>query len=255
MSKIIDSHFHIWEIETIPLNWLSTNARLNRNFVFEDLEKAYKNLLFVGGLYIESASEDFAKEMEFISKQNNPKILGVCVADEKYLCEAKSFREILHIQGAKRSLQKDFLENLEKLFCLNLPFEACMKTEEICSLKNLLLAFPKLKIILNHMGNPNKEYFLAYQEEIKVLSRYSNLYVKLSPPDDFSRDTSWEFIVEIFRCLLQGFGEDRIIFGSNFPVSLLQPMEWIERIQKSRVFKNPAKIFYQNAMGFYKLKL
>ncbi|EAH5132719.1 amidohydrolase, partial [Campylobacter coli] len=77
-------------------------------------------------------------------------------------------------------------------------------------------------------------------------------YIKLSVPDDFSEQTSKEFIYELFAFFKENFSEDKFIFGSNYPVAKIAPAKWAKLIIESKIFKNLNKIFYQNALSIYK---
>lgn len=249
-QKIFDAHFHLWDLKQIKLAWLENLPHLKRNFSLDDLKKAYEGFEFLGGLYIEADSQDKTSEARFALALKERGI-GFCLGSlEEGIC---AFREVLHTgkRGAKRLFDEDFKVILKSLEQRDLVFEACMKNEEVGMLQALLKAYPNLKICLNHLGNPKECNINEYKETLRDLSRFPQLFIKLSAPDDLTFDSK-EWMNEVFGLMKFYFGEKRLLFGSNFPVARLCPKEWMTLIEQSGVFKNLQAIFYQNALNLYK---
>ena len=55
--KVIDSHFHVWNLDTQNLPWLDgTDGTITHTYKVEDLEAEYARqagVEFVGGVYVE----------------------------------------------------------------------------------------------------------------------------------------------------------------------------------------------------------
>lgn len=247
MQKIFDAHLHLWDLQKLSLSWLENFPTLKRNFYLEDLLTFYKGFEFLGGLYVEVDCEDKKAEFQFATLLKN-KGLKLCLGSlEEGL---SSFRQVLHTdeRGAKRLLDDEFRVLLKELEKRNLPFEACIRSQDLSLLEQSLRDNKKLKIILNHFGSPKISAFDSYKKDLKILSKYENLWIKLSAPDVFDV----EFAKEIFILLKENFSEKKLIFGSNYPVSNLNPKQWVECILQSGVFENLDSIFYLNALAFYK---
>lgn len=78
-------------------------------------------------------------------------------------------------------------------------------------LEELLNTFPKLPVVLAHMGR-EREYTPRLSQAYSILKDYPNLYLETStvPSSD------------VFKTALENFGEDRIIFGSDEPYNLIR---------------------------------
>ncbi|EAB5263800.1 amidohydrolase [Campylobacter jejuni] len=254
MQKIFDAHLHLWDLEKIPISWIKDDEKLEQNYDFFRMKQEYKEFEFIGAMYVEVNSDDLEKEASFALEQKKLHNLLLCLADFKYKEELSSFREVIHIskKGAKRLFEVDFEEKIEILKTFNMPFEACMKNEELSFLEKFLNKNPNLKVVLNHLGSPKINRLNEYKKDLNLLKKFPNLYIKLSAPDDFSQETLKEFIFELFAFLKENFSEDKFIFGSNYPVSNLSPKQWIELIMQSKVFKDLDLIFYKNALSIYK---
>jgi L-fuconolactonase len=88
-------------------------------------------------------------------------------------------------------------------------------------LRGLLERFPKVKIVLDHLARPqliDGPPFAADQEFLG-LSRYPNVFLKLTPlnvsPANWGKATPETF----FGALIKAYGANRIAWGSNFPAT------------------------------------
>ncbi|ELZ2669531.1 amidohydrolase family protein [Campylobacter jejuni] len=254
MQKIFDAHLHLWDLGKIPISWIKDDEKLEQNYDFFRMKQEYKEFEFIGAMYVEVNSDDLEKEILFALEQKKLHNLLLCLTDLKHKEKLNSFREVMHVskKGAKRLFEVDFEEKIEILKTFNIPFEACMKNEELSFLENFLNKNSNLKVVLNHLGSPKINRLNEYKKDLNLLKKFPNLYIKLSTPDDFSQETPKEFIFELFAFLKENFSEDKFIFGSNYPVSNLSPKQWIELIMQSKVFKDLDLIFYKNALSIYK---
>ncbi|TBR80812.1 amidohydrolase [Campylobacter novaezeelandiae] len=254
MQKIFDAHLHLWDLEKVNISWLKNDKRLEQNFDFLKAKKEYKNFDFIGAMYVESDSDDKHKEALYALNLKQNHKLKLCLANLEYKKDLCAFREVMHtsFKGAKRLFEDDFKKIIELLIKENIVFEACVKNEELFFLQEFLNQNPNLKVVLDHMGSPKESRFNEYKKDLKSLKEFSNLYIKFSAPDDFSNESSKEFIFELFAFLKENFNEDKFIFGSNYPVTRLSPNEWANLIIESKVFKELDKIFFKNALSLYK---
>ncbi|OEV42014.1 amidohydrolase [Campylobacter jejuni] len=254
MQKIFDSHLHLWDLEKMPISWLKGNEKLEQNYDFFRAKEEYKEFEFLGAMYVETSSNDLEKEALFALEQKKLHNLSLCLADLKHKEELNSFREVMHVskKGAKRLFEVDFEEKIEILKTLNMPFEACMKNEELSFLEKFLNKNLNLKVVLNHLGSPKIDRLNEYKKDLNLLKKFPNLYIKLSAADDFSEQTPKEFIYELFTFLKENFNEDKFIFGSNYPVAKIAPAKWAKLIIESKIFDDLDKIFYKNALLIYK---
>lgn len=254
MQKIFDAHLHLWDLEKIPISWIKDDEKLEQNYDFFRIKQEYKEFEFIGAMYVEVNSDDLEKEALFALEQKKLHNLLLCLADFKYKEELSSFREVIHIsqKGAKRLFEVDFEKKIELLKSLNIPFEACIKNEELGFLSKFLNKNSNLKVVLNHLGSPKINRLNEYKKDLNLLKKFQNLYIKLSAPDDFSQETPREFIFELFAFLKENFSEDKFIFGSNYPVAKIVPVKWAKLIIEGKIFDYLDKIFYKNALSIYK---
>ncbi|EQB5847493.1 amidohydrolase family protein [Campylobacter coli] len=254
MQKIFDAHLHLWDLNKMPISWLKGNEKLEQNYDFFRAKEEYEGFEFLGAMYVEVNSDDLEKEALFALEQKKLHNLLFCLADFKHKEELSSFREVMHTskKGAKRLFEADFEEKIEILKTFNIPFEACIKNEELGFLEKFLSKNPNLKVVLNHLGSPKINRLNEYKKDLSFLKKFQNLYIKLSIPDGFSQETPKEFIFELFAFLKENFSENKFIFGSNYPVAKITPAKWAKLIIESKIFDDLDKIFYKNALLIYK---
>ena len=254
MQKIFDAHLHLWDLDKMSISWLKGNEKLEQNYDFFRAKEEYEGFEFLGAMYVEVNSDDLEKEALFALEQKKLHNLLFCLADFKHKEELSSFREVMHTskKGAKRLFEADFEEKIEILKTFNIPFEACIKNEELGFLEKFLSKNPNLKVVLNHLGSPKINRLNEYKKDLSFLKKFQNLYIKLSIPDGFSQETPKEFIFELFAFLKENFSENKFIFGSNYPVAKITPAKWAKLIIESKIFDDLDKIFYKNALLIYK---
>jgi L-fuconolactonase len=133
----------------------------------------------------------------------------------------------------------------------------------------LAAAVPDLRIIIDHLGGAKGEQPApAWAAAMQRLATHDNVYVKLSSFFDMfnpraSENEAWSSPVELaaykphFDLLMKAFGEDRVLWGSNWPVCELGG-GYAKEIALAEAYLAPLgervrdKVMYQNAQAFYR---
>jgi L-fuconolactonase len=129
--------------------------------------------------------------------------------------------------------------------------------------------FPKLRIAINHMGNPRMDGKPPTEAWLKAIQASSaagkNVWCKLSALVDGTgksggkAPTDAAFYKPTFDALWEAFGEDRLMYGSNWPVSDLYAtyptvFNLASGLVKAKGAAAFAKVFGANAKAAYGLK-
>lgn len=123
---------------------------------------------------------------------------------------------------------------------------------------------PELRILINHLGGvklDGKPLDAAWAAQFRALAKQPNVHCKVSAlfgrwekqpaPQDLAAYT------EVLDLAFESFGEDRLIFGSDWPVTE-QTADYAAVLRLTRAYfdrKGPAisaKLFHQNAAAFYR---
>ena len=177
---------------------------------------------------------------------------------------------------------KTFRDGFAVLCRLGLSFDAWLYHPQINELTDLARAFPRAKIVLNHVGGPigigpyagkRQEMFTAWAGSIRALAACPNVCVKVGglgmrmggfgfhekvePPSSETLADAWRPYVE--TCI-EAFGPSRCMFESNFPVdkgSYSYPVFWnaCKLLAKAASHGEKADLFAGTAARFYHLDL
>lgn len=101
---------------------------------------------------------------------------------------------------------------------------------------NLARDFPDAKIILDHFAytTANQGASRADEDELLRLSETSSIFVKLAVHNCLSHDPfPWRDLHDLQERLIESFGADRLMWGSNFPMHMPSPTYW-ERLAALR---------------------
>jgi L-fuconolactonase len=284
MQNIIDTHMHIFDLNQFRVLWLEDTDTLDKPIVLKDYLKAVSTnseYKVIGCEHVELDTIEEQKKAEndyFVSVVNDSDTLvsGITIYAPMESNDLDSFltpyvnepnvkgvRYILHVPSAKKGtcLQPQFIENVKLLGSYNLIFEACLRAEELDDFYELAKKCPETEFVLNHMGLFDMQniddalYVKKFKKDISDISKLDNVSVKVS---GLSSSCVSE-IDGLVNHTFDSFGEDRIMFASNYPVCTLNLSfdDWTRAMLsicegRSQIFKD--KFFYLNAIKIYKMK-
>ncbi len=161
----------------------------------------------------------------------------------------------------------DFMKNIEKLAAKELTLDLLINPDALRNVPALVEHIPTMRVVINHIagirvdGNPPDTAWVSAVQEV---ARYPNVYCKVSGLAEHTGQTpapeDVAYYTPTIDALWKAFGEDRLIYGSNWPVS--------ERFAQYKVVQNivndyfsakgdevKAKFFWQNAKAAYQLSV
>jgi len=102
-----------------------------------------------------------------------------------------------------------------------LPVCLQMTAAGIPQLENVLVRFPGLRVILDHLARPIQDDGPPYKaaDSLWRLARFPGVYVKVTERNFVGAGTGKATPETFFRRLVAEFGASRIAWGSNFPAS------------------------------------
>jgi predicted TIM-barrel fold metal-dependent hydrolase len=109
----------------------------------------------------------------------------------------------------------------ERAASLGIPLCVCLKFRQVSRLRVALERFPSVPVALDHLGGPRLAEGPPYEavQPLFELARFANLYLKFSSVSLYGAATGKSTPGEFFRRLLDIFGPDRLMWGSNFPAT------------------------------------
>jgi L-fuconolactonase len=160
--------------------------------------------------------------------------------------------------------QGNFLNEMEHLAAQDLELDVMLGFEALPGLSKLARRLPGLRIVINHVaGIPINGETPDSQavENIQEAAEQPQVYCKVSGLVEVSQvkppPHEVEFYTPLLDMLWDAFGEDRLIYGSNWPVSaMFAPLDQVQRIVTTYIAaRGPEaaeKYFWRNSQAAYK---
>jgi len=292
---IIDTHQHLWDISKFKLPWLeSASEAIKRSFVTKDYIEATRGLQ-MKAVYMEVNVDPSQKVLEAehvieLSKSaDHPTIaavIGGIPTSEEFKDYAMRFKGNPYVKGVRRvlhdpdvkagtCLSEIFVKNMRLLGELGMSFDLCMRPNELMDGVKLADQCPDTRFIVDHCGNADPKAFGAegekgideawhkaepWKKAIAELAKRKNVICKISGVVVRAPQGKWnsEQLAPIVNHCLDEFGAERVVFGSDWPVCLLnaQLRDWVaalKEITSERGRDYQRKLFHDNAERLYKL--
>ncbi len=276
---IIDSHVHFWHPNQLRYDWLADLPAINRPFLPTDLAEQADDLQLDGVMFVQAgcAPAQALAEVDWVTElaqSSAVPILGI-VADAP-LEKGAGVREHLEdlkqrpfVKGIRRLIQSeplgfctqpDFVRGVQMLAEFDFSFDICILHHQLGDVLELVAQCPDVRFVLDHLGKPDAKTpsFEPWQEQIGLLARHPNVHCKLSGLVTEADHKKWtrEEIRPFIDHIIQSFGTARIMYGGDWPVSLLATTyrQWIEVLQwATGDFSaiDREKLFYTNVCEFY----
>jgi predicted TIM-barrel fold metal-dependent hydrolase len=278
--KIIDTHQHLWDKDLFHYAWLESLPKLNRSFRLSDYQEAAQGLEIEKTVFVECDVDDEQVEDETLhilrlAEQPGSRIAGVVASGrpekdgfesrlERLRCQPrlKGIRRILHTHPDELGRGKTFIENVRKLEDYGLSFDICVLARQLPIAINLVSQCPGVTFILDHCGVPQvkKRVMHPWREHIREIASFPNVYCKVSGLVVYADPVNWkpEDLGPFVDHVLESFGWDRVMFGSDWPVCTLAASyrQWVEALlslTQAAGETNQRKLFRHNAIRAYRL--
>ena len=236
---IIDAHHHLWRRSRGDYGWLTADlAPLWRDFEPVDLTPLMAAGGVAGGILIQAAPTEAETAFLLGLASRTPAILGVVGWTDLAALDAPEAIDRLAgepaLKGLRPMLQDlpddDFILRpevepaLRAMEATGLRFEALVRPRQLPRLLVLRERHPDLPIILNHAGKPDIAGGACspWAEDIQRLAadgitvcKLSGLITEAGPDWDIDRLRPYADLV------IDAFGPDRVMWGSDWPVALL----------------------------------
>ena len=271
----IDAHQHFWRLARGDYGWLTPElAPIYRDFGIVDLKPHLAAVGIVGTVLVQAAASE--AETDFLldlARESGGLVKAVVgwvdfeARDAPRRIERLARNSLL--RGVRPMMQDisdtDWMlsANLEPAFRglsdLGLCFDALVQPRHLTNLRRLLDRYPRLRLVVDHAAKPRiagheREPWSA---EIRAIARETNAWCKLSGLVT-EAGTAWTVadLEPYADHLLDCFGSERLIWGSDWPVvelaggygrwwaateALLRPLDKAER---ERVLGDNAARFY-----------
>ncbi|MGE5943206.1 MAG: amidohydrolase family protein [Flavobacteriales bacterium] len=274
---IIDSHQHFWYYEPAKHAWIDDNmAVIRKDFMPSDLEVVYKEHGIDGCVAVQAdqtlAETDFllklASEHDFIKgvvgwvdlRSSSIEATLETYSQHKKL---KGFRHV--VQGEVDHnflLRPQFLIGISLLKKFNFTYDILIFPHQLGATLEFVKQFPNQKFVIDHIAKPyiKNGFYDGWAVLMKEIAKQENVYCKLSGMITEADYKLWtpEQIKPYMELVLEAFGPERLLFGSDWPVCLVAGN--YSKVKKLVTYfiselsqDEQAQIMGANAINFYNL--
>jgi predicted TIM-barrel fold metal-dependent hydrolase len=235
--QIIDSHVHFWNPHQLRYLWLDDVTALNRPYLPTDYQLAVGDIEVSGIVFVQADAipQEALDEVRWVQSLDSTAKSIVAFAPLEQGDAARPLLERLavepRVRGVRRLLQSevvdfatqpDFVRSVQSLGDYQLSFDICIFHHQLPAVIALVRQCPQITFVLDHGGKPGIKAGLIdpWREHIQALASFENVSCKLSglvteaEPETWTADDLRPYISH----LLDAFGTERLMFGSDWPV-------------------------------------
>lgn len=240
---IIDAHHHLWNVDRIRYGWLEQTGMdpIRRTFDTTELEPQLQSAGIDKTVLVQSLDsyEDTDFMLEIASRYDRiAGVVGWVPLDrpdeaarklEQYSRNGlfKGVRHLIHDEADPDwVVRDDVIEGLKVLASFDLPFDiVAVFPNHLKHVPQLAEQVPGLKMVIDHLAKPpiRSGEMEPWASELTQAASYPNVYAKLSGLNtaaDWERWTA-DDIRPYVEFAIDRFSADRLMFGSDWPVSTL----------------------------------
>ena len=272
----IDSHQHFWKYSEAEYPWIGKNTPLQRDWLPADLEREAAKVHIEGSVVVQARQtlEESGWLLQLADK--SPFIKGVVgwvdlqsekvAEDLAALSKHKKFVGVRHVVQSEPDLEfmlrPQFLRGLRELHPFDFSYDLLPYPKHLPVTIQVVEKFPQLRFVLDHIAKPmiRAGIMQPWKDDIRELAKHENVFCKISGMVTEAKMPGWK--KEDFRpyldVVVEAFGENRVMFGSDWPVCLLAgSYEQVHGLAADyfKPFSATAqeKFFGGNAAKFYRL--
>ena len=279
--KIIDSHQHFWKYDPVNYSWINDDMQvIRRDFLPGDLAVVLNENKVEGCIAVQADQTEEETDWLILLAAKNDFIQGIVgwvdLRSDKieerlrhYLqfTKVKGFRHVLQGEEPSFMLQKDFLNGISKLDEFGFAYDILIFPHHLDAALQLVEQFPQQRFVIDHVAKPyikdgkiDDPIAIGWKAGMEKLAQHPYVYCKISGMVTEADWHNWtaEQLKPYLDVVVESFGIDRIMFGSDWPVCLVASSysKWLQTIQnyfESFSKEDQEKVFSGNATRFYNL--
>tara|TARA_B110001454_G_scaffold166617_1_gene156521 strand:+ start:290 stop:1192 length:903 start_codon:yes stop_codon:yes gene_type:complete len=294
-QKIIDTHHHLWDPRSNKYDWLISPGHeiFNNVYLIKDYLNDIGSLNIYKSVHVQAEINETETlyETEWIQSVSESgigknKLPNAIIGFVNFLDEGvektlerhtlfsnfRGIRQILNYDindssssHAKIDYLKEniWLKNFSLLKKYNLSFDLSILQNQTDDAAKLINKEENILFIINHTLSPlniTNKISQDWIANIKLLSSFDNVAIKLSGFGEFNSNWTEDSIRPLILNSIDNFGINRCMFGSNFPVdkylcnaSYFDYWNAYYNVVSDFTDNEKDNLFFKNAETFYKI--
>ncbi|MGL6096214.1 MAG: sulfatase-like hydrolase/transferase [Fimbriiglobus sp.] len=277
---VVDTHVHLWDVERRDgLTWVAKDSRvLNRSF----LPNHHKPIAAANGVAAAvvvqagQSVDDNQWVLDITAGDtrmypgvvgNLSRVIGTDRFEPLFASLCKTDRYVgYRLSGKHRpKLDEEFFNHLRLTAAKGRTLDVLLGEYTFDDIDEMCREVPDLKIMLDHFGNvalTDRPLDPEWVKKFRAAAKHPNVYCKVSALFGRVKEQPAPLAVEFYRPVLdlavEAFGADRIVFGSDWPVSE-NTADFAAVLKLTRAYFDTQpravaeKLFSKNAVRFYGL--
>ncbi|MBC7686560.1 MAG: amidohydrolase family protein [Aquabacterium sp.] len=236
----IDAHQHFWQFDPVRDSWINDEMTVIRNdFLPQQLQRVLQQNNIDGCVTVQSDQSEKENEFQLNNAAEFDFIKGVVgwvdlqsqdveerLAYYSGFKKMKGFRHVLQGEADRALMLKPaFMKGISHLQKFGFTYDILIFPDQLKFVAELVAAFPDQKFVIDHIAKPNikAQKIDDWKKDIGALRIYKNLWCKISGMVTEADWKTWkpEDFTPYLDTVVENFGADKIMFGSDWPVCLV----------------------------------
>jgi len=276
---VIDAHHHFWNYDPVAYDWIDDKMNeIRSDFLPGKLEQIILASGINGVVTVQARQSveesiwllELAHRHEFIKGVVGwlPLMDSGLEAYLEHFADEKLLKGVRHIIQAEPDpefvLKRDFNRGISLLKNFQLVYDILIVENQLPNIIRMVDQHPDQVFVLDHIAKPQirKNELSPWREQIQQLAKRLNVNCKISGMVTEAEYHHWstDQLDPYFEVVLEAFGANRLLFGSDWPVCLVATTysDWMNLVRNkiSGLSQNEQnKIMGGNAKRIYKLKV
>lgn len=288
--SLIDTHHHFLDPRSHRYTWLAAGApphrygdhsALDRPYMPDDYRRDTAGVNMLGSVHVEAEWDprDAVGEMRFIARLREQCGLPSAAIGQAWLHQPDAARTLEalagfdFVRGVRQKPRANaapggppggmtdaaWLEGFARLAPLGLHYELQTPWWHLEEAARVAAAFPGTTIVINHAGMPSdrsEEGLEAWRAALVQVAAHPNVAIKISGIGESGYRWRLHANRRVVLEVIEVFGVDRCMFGSNYPVdglcaSFRTIFEGFAAIAEGFSAEERSKLFVENARRIY----
>lgn len=277
-GSIVDSHFHVFRRADTPQYVLLTADVVQRDFSLADYRGAMSPANIVGGIVVQVADVGTGMdELAYIERLPRSPLVGRYISylpinrpDAVDIIEQLAqhpmvagvrFSQVVDDHGDLYDPSRSAAA-LHALARHDMVYELSIRPWQYEGVFELARRAPHTTFVLGHLGKPRMmpEAQADWHRGIERFAGLPNICCKVSVALEGPEDPPYDetIVGPLVRHVVEAFGYDRVLFGSNFPVNLISVscagwLDMLDSFLDDATADDLDKLYRRNATRIYRL--